>query len=401
MDTTLDSRLTRTRRGLFAHEFFTNSAHFPLANIFLEMLLGSTGEYLLEPDLYLLLAAALLQAWWISFQQQRGQMRPLLDNLVGPAFYTLGEIAFEGVSIIGHINHIAYWTFSLVIGLARQLQIATRGRPHVVLVLVEHVVRTCIVLAAYVILELKADDYASAAAFLADAPHAFISIVIPLLGLVLGIANYNIEGYQQRLSATAQQLRQYSEWLLGKELLQRAVANPRSLSLSRQQRAILFMDIRGFTAWSEPREPEEVVDMINRYYESCEEIWHQQQAVKVKLTADEIMLVFADVSQAAQAAAAMRDAITPLLQPQQLSAGCGIHYGPVVEGLIGARERRGYDLLGDSVNTAKRLCDAASGGEILFSAEAWARLKQKPQHQTTRELQAKGKQQPIFVYSVI
>ena len=58
------------------------------------------------------------------------------------------------------------------------------------------------------------------------------------------------------------QLRKYTEWLFGKTLFHQAVAAPGSLHLSRQERTILFADIRGFTHWSERHAPEEAVARV-------------------------------------------------------------------------------------------------------------------------------------------
>ncbi|MDH3355082.1 MAG: adenylate/guanylate cyclase domain-containing protein, partial [Chromatiales bacterium] len=263
-------------------------------------------------------------------------------------------------------NHIAYLSFSLAIGSLQQLRLLcpSFSSPYMV---IENIIRTTIPMVMYVLLEFRIDHYGGLFDFISNPSHTFIIVVIPLLGIIVGFSNANLEKTMQMLRSTSLQLKQYSEWLLGKELLEKAVSNPQSLSLARQERAILFMDIRGFTHWSEDRTPEEVVSMVNHYYEAAEPVWQQFHALKVKLTADEVMLVFADTSKALQAALALQEATSPMLDAHGLSAGAGIHYGPVVEGLMGGSERKSYDLLGDSVNTAKRLCDNAAGGELLAS----------------------------------
>jgi adenylate cyclase len=399
MQTTLDRRIKGTFSGAVLHELYSNSAHFPLANIFLELLLRRTGSYLAEPDLYILLIAAAIQALLVGRWELQGRARPLLGNLIGPAVYSCAEILVEGPAVVLHANHLAYWSFAAGIGLLQWLQVRT-GRWRAALVLAEYITRTCIVLAMYVILEFSVDVYSGVGAFLGDLPHAFIAMVLPLLGLVVGLAHLNSMRYLLALRQTTEQLRQYSEWLFGKELLHIAVADPQALLLTRHERGIVFMDIRGFTAWSEHRTPEEVVELVNRYYAACEPVWHEQLAIKVKLTADEVMLVFDDARRAVAAARALRTAIAPLLSSSGLSAGGGIHFGPVVEGLMGTEERRSYDVLGDSVNTAKRLCDAAAGGEILMSHEALLRADGDLPHGPERQLQVKGKQQPLRVYAL-
>lgn len=400
MHGSIDTRIKGSERGHFVREFFTNSAYFPLTNIFLELLLNGPRDYLLEPDPYAILIAALAQAWFLSLREHRGRPQPLLGNLVGPLIYTFVEVAIEGADFSASANHLAYWGFSFAIGSLQQLRLLLPARTHWLLILLENLIRTCILLAMYIILEFIKDDYASLGEFLQDPPHIFIAVAVPFIGLMIGFANINVERYLGILRETAAQLREYSEWLLGKELLAQAVRDPKALSLSRHERAILFMDIRGFTAWSEGREPEQVVAMINAYYEVAEPVWRQYHAIKVKFTADEIMLVFADAAEAVAAASALGDAVEPLLEAHRLSAGVGVHLGPVVEGLMGASDFKGFDLLGDSVNTAKRLCDNARGGEILLSEEVARRVARGVMLGESRALSVKGKQEPLTVFAV-
>lgn len=397
MSRTIETRLEGTAGSLFWREFFTNSAHFPLANIFLELLLNNPFDYLVEPDPYLILLAAALQAWMISRWYFRGRPHPLPGNLIGPLIYTLFELILEGPGAIASPNHIAYWCFAFAIGTTQQLHQSLPQRFATSLLLLENVIRASILLVMYGLLEFMKDDYVSLAEFLQDPPHLFVTITIPFIGLMTGLASSNAERFLLLLKETATQLKEYSEWLLGKELLAQAVSDPRVLSLRRHDRCMLFMDIRGFTAWSEGQEPEQVVALMNAYYEAAEPVWHAKQAIKVKFTADEIMLVFATVDEAIAAAQALRDAVTPLLQPQGLSVGIGVHCGPVVEGIMGAPNHKGYDLLGDSVNTAKRLCDNALGGEILLSQEVAQWMPELPPESEWRTLQVKGKQEPLRV----
>lgn len=400
MGNSIEARIHGTRRGDFVREFFTNSAYFPLTNIFLELLVNDPGDYVAEPDLYVLLLAALGQAWFISRQTFEGRALPLLGNLVGPLIYTLFEVLLEGSDFLGSPNHLAYWGFAFTIGLSQQLQLWLPGRAGALFILIENMVRTSIIFVMYAILEYLKDDYADFGEFMQDPPHIFVAVVVPFIGLITGVANVNAERYLRILRETAAQLKQYSQWLLGKELLAQAVSDPRRLSLSRHHRAMVFMDIRGFTAWSEGHEPEQVVATMNAYYEAAEPVWHRHQAIKVKFTADEIMLVFADATAALEAAREMLAAVATVLQPHQLQAGVGVHLGPVVEGLMGASEYKGYDLLGDSVNTAKRLCDNAAGGEILLSEEVVKALQKPVSLDGPRGLEVKGKQLPLTVYAV-
>lgn len=105
------------------------------------------------------------------------------------------------------------------------------------------------------------------------------------------------------------------------------------------------MDIRGFTTWSEHRTPEEVVQLLNSYYQIIEQVFSGYQVIKYKLSADEVMAIFPDPTTAIQAAIMIRSHVQPLLDHQQLGVGIGIHHGPVVEGLLGSRGVRFYDVI--------------------------------------------------------
>ena len=100
------------------------------------------------------------------------------------------------------------------------------------------------------------------------------------------------------------------------------------------------------------------------------------------------------------AARSMCSTVSRELSEHGLKAGVGLHFGPVVEGLIGTPEQQSYDLLGESVNTAKRLCDHAGGGEVLISGQALEQLADETQVGTARQLTGKGISTPITAYSL-
>lgn len=394
----LEERIQGSRSGSFLQELFGNSIHFPLVNIVLELLLKGPRDYLLEPDPYFLLTAALLQAWIVSGWEHVGRPRPLLGNLIGPGIYTLAELWYSGSVFFNAPHHLAYWGFALSIGFIQAGRRRLSGGPRDLLILLENVVRASFVLVMYIILETLLGECQGEGPFLTYASHQFLAVVMPFLGLILGLSQLNSRRFLEILRSTAQQLRQYSEWLFGRELLNLAVVDPRHLSLKRRERAIMFIDIRGFTAWSEGRTPESVVDLVNCFYAAAEPHW--KEAICIKLIADEIMLVFPGVGAAVQSARSMCASIGQELSRHGLKAGVGLHYGSVVEGLIGTSSHQGYDLLGESVNTAKRLCDHAAGAEVLISEQALSQLQPTPRVRNPRELVGKSGSAPITAYSL-
>ena len=211
---------------------------------------------------------------------------------------------------------------------------------------------------------------------------------------MIGVAQVTSDGYLALLRATAAQLKRYSELAMGRRVLERAVEDEASLAPTRRDRTVVFLDIRGFTAWSERQSPEEVVRMLNGFYAATEAAVAPYGPIRIKYTADEALLVFAEPEPAVAAARAIREALAPHLAPFGLAAGFGIHGGPVIEGLLGSDSVKAFDVLGDTVNVAKRLCDAAAGGEILVSeATPVVGAGDAP----VRELSVKGKAQPLRV----
>jgi adenylate cyclase len=394
----IERRIKGSRRECIAQEWLTNSVHFPLANIILELLLTGVPAYLFEVGIYALIVASLVQAWFLGTWQYRGTPRPLVGNLLGPAIYTLVEMGEKGLAFFEDPYHWAYWLFALVIGLLQQGRLAVRRQTP--LILLENVVRTSILIATYWMLELMDQPrYLEPGVFLQDEVHRFLIIVVLLLGLVIGFANAASLRYLEGLRETAAKLQSYSEWLLGRELLSQAVANPERLQMKRRTRAMLFLDLRGFTAWSEDRPPEAVVSMLNRCFEQAESLWEPYGPIKAKFTGDEIMLVFRTAEESLACARDLSDSLGRFLVEEGLGCGIGLHIGPLVEGLVGSREVKGYDVIGDTVNTAKRICDQAAADEILASP-AFLRALGLCEAGTPRLLHLKGKSEPFVVYSI-
>lgn len=165
-------------------------------------------------------------------------------------------------------------------------------------------------------------------------------------------------------------LRKYAGWLFGRNLFSHALAEPAALTLTRRQRTILFADIRGFTPWSERHLPEEAVTMLNNYFETAEGLWAGSSIIKTEYTGDEIMGVFPSVADAVRIGEAMRRDLGALLARFGLGIGIGIHTGLVIEGLMGGAEVKAYRFVGDTVNTAKRICTEAQTGQLLLSRPA-------------------------------
>lgn len=375
-----------------ARNFFTHSGHIPLVMLILEALLAPTG-YFRESDPYLLVAAGIAQAWIAEAWAGTRGWRIFVANLSGPALYTAAESALEGRAFFALLHHQAYWAFGLAFGLLQAAQ--PRSRALLALrTLAENVLRSCIPLVMYAVFEARADHAVlSWRVFFDDPAHRFLAVMLPLLGLLLGFAELNLRRSLATIAALGARLRQYSEWALGPGLLERAISDEQVLSLQRIERAVVFMDIRGFTAWSETQAPEAVVRLLSSYYAGAERALADADAVKLKYTADEVMAVFASSGTAIAAARRMLAAAHEVLSPHGLGAGAGVNAGPVMEGVLGGEGAKAYDFIGDTVNAAQRLCDAAAHGELLAAHAACLAADQPPAD--WRDVAAKGKREPL------
>ena len=372
--------------------FLVHSGHVPLVLLILEALLASPG-YFFRIDPYLLLVAGLGQACVAEWQAGRGTPNALLSNLAGPLVYTALEVMFEGGEFFSQWHHQAYWGFALGFGFLQSLQIR-RQHWDATLVLAESVLRSAIPLVLYAMFEARSKGAVlSAEVFFGDHAHTFLVIVLLLLGVLLGFAEVSLRRSLARVHALTAQLRQYSEWALGSGILNRAIDDATTLSLKRVERAILFMDIRGFTAWSEQQTPEAVVGMLSHFYTTAEAALGTVSPIKLKYTADEVMAVFSDAKDAVRAGTQMLAGTRAMLASEGLMAGAGVHGGQVVEGVMGAQGAKAYDFIGDTVNTAQRLCDAAAPGELLASVQACHAAGIVPGQ--TRDVVAKGKREPL------
>jgi adenylate cyclase len=131
---------------------------------------------------------------------------------------------------------------------------------------------------------------------------------------------------------------------------------------------ILFSDIRGFTSFSESRDPREVVDWLNTYFERMARCVREHGGIVNKYVGDAILAVFnAPIPLANHVAAGYNCAVAMLAELEKLNAemraggrqeiriGIGIHTGTVVAGNIGSSERQEFTVIGDTVNTASRI----------------------------------------------
>jgi adenylate cyclase len=176
---------------------------------------------------------------------------------------------------------------------------------------------------------------------------------------------------------------------------------------SRKRVAILFADIRGYTAFSENREPEVVVDVLNHYFAHQGDAVNRHNGDIDKFVGDQLMAIFQGPNMSADAircAAEIQDIMEASSRENpewQLDIGIGIDVGDVVVGAMGSPDRMDYTVLGDHVNLAARLCSAAAPKETMVSDVVYEETRHMEEFgfAPLTPISVKGKSKPISVYA--
>lgn len=166
---------------------------------------------------------------------------------------------------------------------------------------------------------------------------------------------------------------------------------------------MLFSDIRGFTSYSEKKSPQEVVENLNRILNAQTEIILQHGGDIDKYVGDEIVAMFTGEDQYKKACRSALEIQETFINDGGanfggLSLGIGINTGEVILGMIGSKKRADYTFIGDNVNTASRLCDAAKPGEILVADSTYSHVTDSAKIEGPFRLKAKGKDEYVKVY---
>jgi PAS domain S-box-containing protein len=202
---------------------------------------------------------------------------------------------------------------------------------------------------------------------------------------------------------------------LSREVMDSLLEDPAALELGGERRNVTIMmtDLRGFTAVTESLEPEQVVRMLNNYFEVMVEVIHQYHGTINEIVGDSLLVIFGapqevpDRAQKAIACAiAMQNAMAQVnrencnLGLPELEMGIALHDTEVIVGNIGSSKRIKYSVVGSGVNLVSRIESYTVGGQILVSEsvrkEAGAILRIDGQ----REVLPKGTEVTLRIYEI-
>jgi adenylate cyclase len=185
------------------------------------------------------------------------------------------------------------------------------------------------------------------------------------------------------------------------------------LTSHRREVTVVFCDLRGFTAFTETSEPEEVMGVLHEYHESLGELIFRYEGTLDRFAGDGIMIIFNDpipcadhTERAVHLALDMRERVETLSQQWRrkghvLGFGVGIASGYATLGQIGFEQRREYTAIGSVINLASRLCDEARPGQIVIGQRAFSSIEQHVESTSIGELSLKGFAKPIAAYEIL
>jgi adenylate cyclase len=185
------------------------------------------------------------------------------------------------------------------------------------------------------------------------------------------------------------------------------------LKAHRREITVEFFDLRGFTAFTDESEPEEVMELLRAYHSALGRLVLEHGGTLERFAGDAVMVFFNDplpverpAEHAVKTALAMRDAFGPIAEHWkkrsgfELGLGVGIAQGYATLGAIGFEGRRDYAAIGNVTNLAARLCGEARAGQILADRKTRAALEGAYAFDSVGPLALKGFDKPMPAFAL-
>lgn len=184
------------------------------------------------------------------------------------------------------------------------------------------------------------------------------------------------------------------------------------LKTHRREVVVAFLDMRGFSAFTDSSEPEEVMGVLADYHCVMGQLIVAHEGTLERFAGDGMMIFFNDpiklanpTANAVRMALAMQQRFVPLRamwkkRGSDLDLGIGIAQGYATLGAIGFEGRWDYACIGSVTNLASRLCSEAKGGQILTNQKTLARIEDEVQAEPLGEVTLKGITYPLPVFNI-
>jgi adenylate cyclase len=247
--------------------------------------------------------------------------------------------------------------------------------------------------------------------------HRFSDDDLEFLVAFAGIAAVAIENSQFAETIRRESLvRSNFERYFAPQLAERIASSGEAMKLGGEKRqvAVLFSDIRGFTARSEKMNPDAMASLLTEYFTEMVDCVFRHGGTLDKFIGDAVMAQWGaplgspdDADRAMAAALEMMAELRKLnehwtaLGQEPLEIGIGLNFGEAFAGNIGSERRLEYTVIGDTVNTASRLCGAAAAAEILISDTMLKALSSPPAVEECPPMELKNKSKTVKVFRVL
>lgn len=184
------------------------------------------------------------------------------------------------------------------------------------------------------------------------------------------------------------------------------------LQSHRREITVVFCDLRGFTAFTDTSEPEDVMAVLREYHQTVGELVHAHEGALERFAGDGIMIIFNDPvpcpdhpQRAVRMALAMRTKVEELTiawrrRGHEIGFGVGIAIGYATLGQIGFDRRHEYAAIGSVTNLAARLCEQARSGQIVVSRALMGRIEAQVEAVELGQLSLKGFNRAITAYDI-
>jgi len=201
------------------------------------------------------------------------------------------------------------------------------------------------------------------------------------------------------------------------DVLKNLMESPELVQLggSKKDATVFFADIRGYTSFSEGKEPEYIIEILNQYFSEAVEIVIKYNGYIDKFIGDCIMAAWGVpvVNQDRDAVSGVGCAIEiqELVRSKSrkffhgkashLQVGIGMHSGPLISGNLGSSRRMDYSVIGDTVNIAARLEGVAKAGEVIITQQTRDLIGDHFKLKELTPVMVKGKEKPLHIFSVL
>jgi adenylate cyclase len=241
-----------------------------------------------------------------------------------------------------------------------------------------------------------------------------------------------IKAYQDQVQAQARELQEWSRSLeqrvqdgvkeveklsrmkrfLSPQIADVVIAAGSLLATHRAEITVVFLDMRGFTSFTELADPEEVLQVLHEYHQAMGRLIMAYQGTLERFSGDGIMVFFNDplplddpAGQAVRMSIEMQSCFARLTQVwgkrgHALEMGIGVAQGFATLGVIGFDGRQDYGAIGPVCNLASRLCEEALGGQILVSQRIMGCIEEWAVAERIGDLNMKGVHKPVPAFNV-